>query len=371
MRRTSVNDCNPVNSDTVLFRGMKEVARKNRLELHNRWNKEFDTEKFPYYSEMQQFSPSRAVDSYLWSQKESLTGTWEHIIVLVVPVVGSQGEFYGICGVEISELYFQLANPSVDSKFGTIITLLTPQEQENLQLSKGVCGAERRGKFTGDSLRIKTAKLFNTYSSEEKQYFGLSEEVSISSSPLDNTHWMVTVLLPAPQFHAYAARRKVTLVTVFAILLVLMLAMSVFLSHRYVRPITQQISAIQKGSIPHDAATGLPEIDELLRFLQTRQQTTDSEGDRIPEGIREIFDKFIERTKTLTNAEYNILEYYIEGYQIMEIPDLAYISMSTVRRHNRSIYEKPGVASRDELMLYIDLLRRCGRLGDLRRCPKT
>ena len=34
--------------------------------------------------------------------------------------------------------------------------------------------------------------------------------------------------------------------------------------------------------------------------------------------------------------------------------------MSTVRKHNRSIYEKLGVASRDELMLYIDLLRRCG-----------
>ena len=112
------------------------------------------------------------------------------------------------------------------------------------------------------------------------------------------------------------------------------------------------------------------EIDELMNFLQTQQQNTISENTGIPEGIQEIFNNFIERVKTLTNAEYNILEYYIEGYQIMEIPDLAYISMSTVRRHNRSIYEKLEVSSRDELMLYIDLLKRCGRLDELRRNTK-
>ena len=61
----------------------------------------------------------------------------------------------------------------------------------------------------------------------------------------------------------------------------------------------------------------------------------------------------------------NILRYYIDGHEIADIPDLAFISMSTVRKHNRSIYEKLGVASRDELMLYIDLLRRCGRLSEL------
>ena len=78
-----------------------------------------------------------------------------------------------------------------------------------------------------------------------------------------------------------------------------------------------------------------------------------------------MFDHFAERKSTLTEAERNILRYYIEGHEIAEIPDLAFISMSTVRKHNRSIYEKMGVASRDELMLYIDLFRRCGRLQEL------
>ena len=146
--------------------------------------------------------------------------------------------------------------------------------------------------------------------------------------------------------------------------------MSVFLSRKYVQPIAKQLEAIQNGNLTHESKTGLSEIDELINFLHTQQQNTISENTGIPEGIQEIFNNFIERTKTLTNAEYNILEYYIEGYQIMEIPNLAYISMSTVRRHNRSIYEKLEVSSRDELMLYIDLLKRCGRLDELRRNTK-
>jgi len=85
----------------------------------------------------------------------------------------------------------------------------------------------------------------------------------------------------------------------------------------------------------------------------------------IPPNIAELFDQFIERKCLLTEAERNILRYYIDGYEIADIPELAFISMSTVRKHNRKIYEKLGVSSRDELMLYIDLIRRCGRLQEL------
>lgn len=371
IRRTSVNDSNPVDAETALFRGMKEVARKNKLELHNRWNMEFDTEKFPFYRLIKQSTPIRVADSYLWSRKEELTGTWEKAMILVVPITGNNGEFYGICGVEISELYFRLAYPSSESEFGTIVTVLSPREQGNLCLSGGLCGAEKRGKFIEENYQIKSSDNFNYYTSDRKQYIGLSQDISISDSQLDNTEWIVSVLSPASNFHDYAVKRKVILVTVFAVLLIIMIIMSVLLSKRYVRPIAKQLQAIQNGNLSHDSKTGLSEIDELLNFLKMQKQSAVPENGGIPEGVQEIFDNFIKRTKTLTNAEYNILEYYINGYQIMDIPDLAYISMSTVRRHNRSIYEKLEVSSRDELMLYIEMLRRCGRLDELRRPSKA
>ena len=85
----------------------------------------------------------------------------------------------------------------------------------------------------------------------------------------------------------------------------------------------------------------------------------------LPPGIEVMFHAFAEKVKTLTSAERRILNYYIDGRDTAEIPDLAFISIHTVKKHNRSIYQKLGVASRDELMLYIELFRCCDRLEEL------
>lgn len=85
----------------------------------------------------------------------------------------------------------------------------------------------------------------------------------------------------------------------------------------------------------------------------------------LPHGMEDMFRNFAEKVKTLTSAERRILHYYIDGYETAEIPDLAFISIHTVKKHNRSIYQKLEIASRDELMLYIELFRCCGRLHEL------
>ena len=86
---------------------------------------------------------------------------------------------------------------------------------------------------------------------------------------------------------------------------------------------------------------------------------------QLPPDMDQLFRSFIEKAKTLTSAERRILQYYIDGYETADIPDLAFVSIHTVKKHNRSIYQKLEVASRDELMLYIELLRCCGRLDEL------
>ena len=93
---------------------------------------------------------------------------------------------------------------------------------------------------------------------------------------------------------------------------------------------------------------------EFLQFLQL-----------VPADLEQLFDSFAQAVTTLTSAERRILNYYIKGCEITDIPDLAFISINTVKKHNRSIYHKLNVASRDELMLYIEQFRRWGRLDEL------
>ena len=100
---------------------------------------------------------------------------------------------------------------------------------------------------------------------------------------------------------------------------------------------------------------------QMLTQLNTHQVNPGA----LPRGMEDMFRNFAEKVKTLTSAERRILHYYIDGYETAEIPDLAFISIHTVKKHNRSIYQKLEIASRDELMLYIELFRCCGRLHEL------
>ena len=72
-----------------------------------------------------------------------------------------------------------------------------------------------------------------------------------------------------------------------------------------------------------------------------------------------------QRAGTLTGTERTILQYYMDGYTVKDIPELARISASTVKTHNRNLYRKLGVDSFDELKVYIELFASCGRSGEL------
>lgn len=99
--------------------------------------------------------------------------------------------------------------------------------------------------------------------------------------------------------------------------------------------------------------------------MLTQLSTRNAAAGELPPGMEDLFDSFANKVKTLSSAERRILNYYIDGYETAEIPDLAFISIHTVKKHNHSIYQKLEVASRDELMLYIEIFRCCGRLEEL------
>lgn len=102
---------------------------------------------------------------------------------------------------------------------------------------------------------------------------------------------------------------------------------------------------------------------KLLALCQrTIPAVSESAAGELPPELEELFSDFIQRVGTLSAAERRILNYYIEGHEISQIPELAYISINTVKKHNRGIYAKLEISSRDELMLYVELFRRCGWL---------
>ena len=116
--------------------------------------------------------------------------------------------------------------------------------------------------------------------------------------------------------------------------------------------------------IGHNKQTVTVKTEELKAAEQERTAEESGEGQFASE-VLSMLDSFVERTAALTPAERNILKYYINGREIAEIPGLAFISIHTVRKHNKNIYRKLAVSTKEELLLYIDLLRRSNRLVEI------
>lgn len=152
---------------------------------------------------------------------------------------------------------------------------------------------------------------------------------------------------------------------IFLLFFTSMIGMLLYFSKRFVIPIVQNLEAIQKGEILEGIQSGISEIDMLVDYMKERNACRNMDGSGLPPNIEELFRKFSDRVADLTTAEKNILRYYAEGYDASAITEIAFISMSTVRKHSGNIYRKLEVASKDEMMLYVDLFRRCGRLDEI------
>ncbi len=367
LRYSNLSASSPVAPTVVYFRGIPDIARQKDLELHNRWNLEFDTDQIPGCRELMDLSLERPAQCFFWSPRIGLKDTWESAMLLCVPIVGSNGTVYGVCGVEISALYFQFSYPAMEGEFGSAVTVLAPVQDGRLLLPDGLVGSVSGSYLDGqETFFIHRGRYYNEYDTGAERYIGLHQAIPLSKGEIQNAAWAVAILIPQDSYAAYTAGVQKTWVFAALVLLLVLLAFSFFLARRFVRPITDSLKRFQQEEvIEQGISSGISEVDELAEFLNARAQNQRLEQGELPPNIAELFDQFVARKDLLTEAERNILRYYMEGHEIAEIPELAFISMSTVRKHNRSIYEKLGVASRDELMLYIDLLRRCGRIQEL------
>ena len=354
--------------EITYFRGIPDIARTEGIQLHNRWNLEFNSALFPGYQEKMGTAITRLADASFWSGKIPMPGTWESAMLLCIPILDGSGRVCGLCGIEISELYFKLLYPGLNSPYGKIMTLIAPASEDgsSLLLDEAMLG-NTEGSYleASGSLAVVRDNSYNTYSVGSETYVGVHHPVNMADA--GGRELNLVTLIHASGVSRAAAQSRVRLIMVSIAFLLLMVGLSLFLSNRFVRPIAQSLEAMKTEQPLSGQRSGISEIDELIAFVQSKTQNSNIGKEALPPGIAVLFSDFSERTQTLTAAERGILHYYIDGHEIEEIPGLAYISMATVRKHNSNLYRKLHVASRDELMLYIDLFRRCDCLDDIKK----
>ena len=338
LRYSALRAIGATDQHVTCFRGTAETARSAQVQMHNRWNPELNVQAIPGYTQLLRGSDGRLAERCLWTGRIALPDTWESVTLLCVPMLDSAGNVRGICGAELSDLYFRLTYPAVDSAYGSMVTVLAPIDGDRLLLGQAMIGSPGGSYLTADgTLTCKTGRYYNTYSDGSRTYLGLHEPIGATDAA--GRKLAAVVLVPEIGLRTLEARSRMVWIAGSLVFLAAMLLLSTYLSRRFVTPISRSLQAIREQA-PGEHPSGISEIDELLSGFRSRVQT-------------------------LTPMERTVLQYYIDGCSLEEVAARAYISVATAKKHNTNINRKLGVTSREELMLYIDLFRRCGRLDEI------
>lgn len=365
LRLSDLKAVNTSKQHVVFFRGNAYIARAEQVQLHNRWNLEFDTSALSGYEQIMKFKGNRLAESCLWTDRLKLKDTWEDVQLLYVPVLDSTGKVRGLCGMEMSNLYFRLSYPMVEGSCGNMVTVVAPMDEKGkIYLDKAMFGDTKETYLspTG-TMTVKNGKHYNIYSAAFRKYIGRHELLNLKSC--NGMPLAVLTLMSEANYEKLTAENRRAWITGTLIFLFLLLLLSITMSNRFVKPILRSLKALQDDTLTDGNLSGISEVDALVDFMQTKRNTEKLENGGIPPNIEEMLKAFALRVETLTPAERKVLQYYIEGYTIQEIASLLYISIGTARKHNTNMNRKLGITAREELMLYIDLFRKCNQLDKL------
>lgn len=136
LRYSALRAIGATDQHVTCFRGTAETARSAQVQMHNRWNPELNVQAVPGYTQLLRGSDGRLAERCLWTGRVTLPDTWESVTLLCVPMLDSAGNVRGICGAELSDLYFRLTYPAVDSAYGSMVTVLAPIDGDRLLLDR-------------------------------------------------------------------------------------------------------------------------------------------------------------------------------------------------------------------------------------------
>ncbi|MBP6492029.1 MAG: LuxR family transcriptional regulator [Clostridia bacterium] len=354
----------------LILRGSSSIGRQNNVTLHPQWRMEFDVTDAPYYHAP--VDAARSLDLpisrlFYWSEAITLPGTTEQVMLCSAPLVDSKGNVFGVCGFEVSAMLFKLTHMPNESVSQRLICIMAPGSDKTLHTSQALVSAGysvRSFKDQNQILSIREDHPFNAYRQQDGTLFsGIHHSISLypEGSAFENEKWMVALIMPDEDISASVISLNIKLLLLFFGLLIIGITLCYYISKKFLMPVSKGIQMIKSND--YASRTNIAEIDDLIEFLSSAQSNRQAES--AINGKQKIlhdnvFDEFVKNTKLLSPAERAVFNLYVEGYTATEITKILCLSINTIKTHNKRIYMKLNVASREELLVYVTMLKDAG-----------
>jgi len=379
---------NTVNNEISLYRGSYTTGKDHHLSFHSGWQNEMQTDFFNNSNSLFADRPH-----YILSPTVEIPETWERARYVYVPIHDMRDNIIGICGFEVSDLYFQLSETVSDDKLGPLIGAL-------LDESNGMYS----GQFNSSSYNIANSNI-KTFAKKNITEFDLNSEKCIGRTQnitLGNSTFTVAIMLTEAQYESMLEKNQLKTAGVILFVVIFALIYCIFISKKYVSPIIKSLEQIKSND---STGTNLKirEIDDLFAFLEEKdilyekklkdleqsQKLAEEEAERTKlayekaleeyalaqseiqhlsnehknEIVLEDYEFFLCNLSTLSPAEYRIYELYLSGKTAKEIVAILGIKENTLKYHNKNIYSKLGISSRKQLLRFASLKQHQDKIG--------
>lgn len=366
LKNMEPNIVNSTSPTIYMLRGSSGIAYKNSIPLHPEWKMEFNVDNAPYFH----LPMYKAIENknsvsklYYWSPAFLLPETNEELMVCSAPLIDSEGNVFGVCGLDVSSMLFKLSFMPDDSMYQRIVCMLSPIKDNLIKTGQSLLsgGYTARTSLSSNDLIISTGsrKLF-TYSNEESLYMGYHEYFKLYSeqSTFSNEDWALTLMVPQEDVKNFVINENMKLFYICSFFMVLSIIASFILSRYYIKPIYSAINTL-KDDPGTEVRTNILEIDELIEYISSREEASRNEKENDSNSI--ILNEFLKNLKTLSPAERSVFNLYAQDYSAKEIADKLYLSINTIKTHTKHIYSKLYIKSKDELLLYVEMLKESGK----------
>ena len=210
IKKTQPTATNAVGVQLHYLRGPAQIARDNEIMLLGQWKMEFDIAGQDFFTKVMDTArnnPELDLSRlYYWSGRVVLKGNSEAGFLLCIPLRTSEGEVFGLCGLEVSDRMFKALYTPEGGSFEKIFTVMTPDCDNGLCTSKGLVAGNTY--LTGtrweyDLSDEESHEGFHHYSGGEELYGGKTAQLHLypSGSPYEDQEWSCSILMPKDILH--------------------------------------------------------------------------------------------------------------------------------------------------------------------------
>ena len=390
-----------------LLYGPAQLARENNMHLHTQWELELSVAPNTFKRRTNLFKkPFEAAlanigeDIYnlgYWNPLYLPADNTDKVISFSVPLLDKAGNPYGVCGLVMSKIAFEnILRQKSSPEFEREVLLFSTQIGAGINMDNAlVCGTNSSWLINDNSkllyispISAGSEKLMDYYftTPSKDRILGCNVKARLypGKSVFKDENWTLALILPKNDVTAKITRLYYALAQLL-LLFIASIFITFFTSKYCISPLLDAIKKL-KDNEPH-VKTNIIEIDDLIKFLRERSEAI-PDGKSSPQPLlhrqtgynaktavlikdesacttsgqgasllsQEQYIQFEERLMTLSNAERRIFNLYIEGHDAKEICKMLYISINTLKTHNRRIYTKMNVSSRVELLKYCNEL---------------